>query len=71
MAIYKISDILNSIQSMKEDGFEYVGISELTSDEEDEKPGNTLVIEAIEDSFSTEADMIDSSTLPENYRCHS
>lgn len=67
MAIYKISDILESIQSMKKDGFEYIEISECEADEDSEA---TLFIDAIEDEYSTESDMIDSVKLPSGYICH-
>lgn len=71
MAIYKITDILNSIQSMKKDGFEYVDISELMPDEpDDEDDGATLILSAIENDSYTEEDMIDSVKLPDNYSCH-
>lgn len=68
MAIYKITDVLDSIQSMKKDGYEYIDISELTNDDDDDDA--TLVIDAIEDISSTVEDMIDSVSLPENYSCH-
>lgn len=74
MAIYKITDILNSIQSMRNDGFEYVDISELMHDEpyddDDECNSTTLVLSAIESDSCTEEDMIDSVKLPDNYSCH-
>lgn len=70
MAIYKITDILNSIQSMRKDSFEYVDISEIIHDESYGDDGATLVIDAIKDISSTEEDMIDSVKLPDNYSCH-
>ncbi|MCI8370921.1 MAG: hypothetical protein HFI75_00705 [Lachnospiraceae bacterium] len=74
MAIYKITDILNSIQSMRKDGYEYVDISELMPDEpydeDDEDIGATLILNAIENDSYTEEDMIDSVKLPDNYSCH-
>lgn len=72
MAIYKITDVLNSIQSMRKDGYEYIDISEIMHDEsyDDNGDGATLVIAAIEDASFTEEDMIDSIKLPNNYCCH-
>lgn len=63
MAVYKISDLLECIQSMKKDGFEYIEISETEDDEE-----ATLCIGAIAEDH-TEEDFIDSVSLPSNYLC--
>ena len=65
MATYKISEILNCIQSMANDGFEYVDISETTHDNEDIP--TSLCIEAIIDEHSSEEDFIDSVILPKDY----
>lgn len=64
MAIYKLSEILGCIKSMSDDGFEYVNISEIPSDEE--YPAS-LNIEAVIDENSSEEEQIDSVTLPKNY----
>lgn len=67
MAIYKITDILSSIQSMQKDGFEYIELSEIMDDDNDDA---TLSIDAIEDSSTFENDMVDSVNLPDGYSCH-
>ena len=64
MAIYRISDILNSISDMKDDGFEYVDISIVESDN---KLLETLYLEAIISEDARETDMIDSVILPNGY----
>lgn len=64
MAIYRISDILKTLQSMQDDGFEYISLSEIDSDDDDP---TTLSIDAIVDSQSTENDMIDAVELPDGY----
>ena len=69
MAIYKIDDVLNSIQDMQKDGYEYVNISEHAPNASDKNDTSTLFIEAIEDAISSETDMIDSVTLPDDYSC--
>ena len=61
MAIYKIDDVLECIQSMKKDGFEYIEVAESEDDE-----GAALCIGAIGEDF-TEEDFIDSVSLPSNY----
>lgn len=63
MAVYKLSDVLECIQSMKKDGFEYI---EITEADDDDEP--TLCIEAIAEDH-TEEDFIDSVSLPSNYTC--
>ncbi len=70
MATYKITDVLHSIQSMLNDGYEYINISESLPDEaDDDEAGAALFIDAIEDALSSETDIIDSVTLPDNYCC--
>lgn len=68
MAIYKIDEILDSISSMKKDGFEYIDISIVVADDEDEDHvGESLFIDAIISETETETDIIDSVTLPDSY----
>lgn len=70
MATYKIADVLNSIQSMQEDGYEYINIYEAAPDDSDDDDSATvLFVEAIEDVSTSETDMIDSVTLPDDYSC--
>ena len=64
MAIYKITDVLECIQSMKKDGFEYI---EVTTDDDEEESFSTLTVEAIGSDGHTEIDFIDSVSLPSNY----
>lgn len=66
MAYYKISEILDCLQDMKRDGFEYVEISEL---EPEEEFLSALCLDAVEDSNSSEGEQIDSVTLPDGYVC--
>lgn len=68
MAIYKISEILESLQSMMDDGFEYVDISEIEPDSNDPEDNlATLSLDAIIDDHSTESDLIDAVELPDGY----
>ena len=67
MAIYKISDLLDSLKSAMSDGFEYVEISEIDHDEDEDFDSNTLSLSYIESEISSEDDMIDAVTLPPNY----
>lgn len=70
MATYKIVDVLNSIQSMQKDGYEYINVYEVAPDDSDnDDSGTVLFVEAIEDASSTETDIIDSIALPDDYFC--
>lgn len=64
MAIYNLSEILDCIESMKRDGYEYLDISELPADGEIPEG---LCIAAIIDANASEEEMIDSVELPVNY----
>ena len=67
MAIYKISEILESLQSAKSDGYEYVSINE--SDDDDPDPA-VLFLDYLEAPNDSESDMIDAVDLPDNYIAH-
>lgn len=64
MAIYKISDLLHSLNKATNDGFEYVELSEVPP--EDDEPA-CLFASYIIEACAAEEDIIDSSELPENY----
>lgn len=65
MAIYKLSDILDCLHSMDEDGFEYVSIDEIDDDQDDDLP--VLCIDALYDESTAEGEMIDAIILPRDY----
>ena len=67
MAIYKISEILESLQSAKSDGYEYVSINE--SDDDDPDPA-VLFLDYLETPNDSESDLIDAVDLPDNYIAH-
>ena len=67
MAIYKISEILESLQIAKSDGYEYVSINE--SDDDDPDPA-VLFLDYLETPNDSESDMIDAVDLPDNYIAH-
>lgn len=68
MFVYNISELLESLKSAQCEGFEYVSLSILDPDEEDDELDcETVVLDYVHDSSSSEEDMIDSVTLPEGY----
>lgn len=69
MFVYNISELLESLKSAQDEGFEYVSLSILDPDEEedDDLDCETVVLDYVHDSSSSEEDMIDSVTLPEGY----
>lgn len=68
MFVYNISELLESLKSAQDDGFEYVSLSILDPDEEDDDLDcETVVLDYVHDSSSSEEDMIDAVTLPEGY----
>lgn len=68
MFVYKISELLESLQSARSDGFDYVSLSLLEPDENDDELNcETLVLDYIHDATDSEEDMIDSISLPEGY----
>ena len=68
MFVYNISELLESLKSAQDEGFEYVSLSILDPDEEDDDPDcETVVLDYVYDCSSSEEDMIDSVTLPEGY----
>lgn len=68
MAIYKISEVLDSLKSAKSDGYEYVSISEI-DDDNDSDPA-VLALDYLETSNDSESDMLDAVELPDNYVAH-
>ena len=68
MAIYKISEVLDSLKSAKSDGYEYVPISEI-DDDNDSDPA-VLALDYLETSNDSESDMLDAVELPDNYVAH-
>lgn len=68
MFVYNISELLESLKSARDDGFEYVSLSILDPDKEDDDPDcETVVLDYVHDSIGNTEDMIDSVTLPDNY----
>lgn len=68
MFVYNISELLESLKSAQDEGFEYVSLSILDYDEEDDDLDcETVVLDYVHDSSSSEEDMIDAVTLPEGY----
>ena len=68
MFVYNISELLESLKSAQDEGFEYVSLSILDPDEEDDDLDcETVVLDYVHDPSSSEEDMIDSVTLPEGY----
>lgn len=64
MYVYKINELLNSLQQAKKDGFEYVSLSIL--DAEDDFP-ESVDLDYIHGHNDTETDSIDSVLLPDDY----
>lgn len=67
MSTYRISELIESLSTAQEDGYEYVDISILPPEDDMEESIN---LDFIEDSNSCENDMIDSISLPSDYICH-
>lgn len=67
MFVYNISELLESLKSAQDDGFEYVSLSILDPDEDEEFDCETICLDYVIDDFGSEEDMIDSVPLPENY----
>ena len=68
MQVFKISDLIDSLNSAKKDGFEYVSLSIVEAD--DDEPDlnyDTLCLDYVDDASSSEGDMIDSISLPDDY----
>jgi hypothetical protein len=66
--VYNISELLESLKSAQDEGFEYVSLSILDPDEEDDELDcETVVLDYVHDASSSEEDMIDSVTLPDGY----
>ena len=69
MFVYKITDLLKSLQSAKKDGFEYLAISIIDADPSDEEDcyPDSLCLEYIVSEVETQEDSIDSEVLPDGY----
>ena len=68
MFVYKISELLESLKSAQENGFEYVSLTILDPDEEEEDLNyETVVLNYVYDSTGSAEAMIDSVALPEGY----
>lgn len=67
MFVYNISELLESLKSAQDEGFEYISLSILDPDEEDDLDCETVVLDYVHDSIGNTEDMIDSVTLPDNY----
>lgn len=65
MFVYKISELLDSLNTARKDGFEYVSLSIVEADEEINY--DSICLDYIDDANSSEEDMIDSIALPANY----
>ncbi len=64
MYVYKITELLDSLNQAKEDGFEYVSLSFLEA--EDDFP-ESIDLNYIHSQSDGETDSIDSVILPEGY----
>lgn len=64
MYVYKISELLNSLQQAKKDGFEYVSLSVL---EPEEDLSESVSLDYVHSCNDCEADFIDSVLLPDGY----
>lgn len=68
MFVYKISELLESLKSAQDEGVEYVSLSILDPDEDDEELDcETVCLNYIHDTSCDEEDMIDSIPLPDSY----
>ena len=68
MFVYNISELLESLKSAQDDGFEYVELSILEPDGNNEDLDcETVFLTYIHESSSGEEDAIDSVTLPDGY----
>lgn len=66
MAIYKVKDLLHSLNSAKKDGIQYVELSELEPQEEDAT--HTLFLEYLVDAYETQEDTVDAVPLPDHLK---
>lgn len=66
MAVYKISELIDSLNSAVSDGFEYVSVSEVNDEENAQEP-DTLFLDYLISPNDGETDMIDAITLPADY----
>ena len=64
MYVYKISELLNNLSNAQKDGFEYVNLSILEAEDD---MSETLCLDYVDSYDSSEEDMIDAITLPDDY----
>lgn len=64
MATYKIADLLSALQNARNDGYEYVDLSVVVSDEDS---CESLALDYIVDSSESSGDFVDSVKLPPDY----
>lgn len=64
MFVYKISELLDNLKSAQNDGYDYVELSIIES--EDDMP-ESISLDYIDDANSSENDIIDAITLPDDY----
>lgn len=68
MQVYKISDLLSSLNSASEEGFEYVSLNIIEADDDDpELDYDSLFLDYVDDKSSSEEDIVDSVPLPDDY----
>ena len=66
MAVYKVDELLNMLNSYKHDGFEYVEVDEIPEDS-DEDSVTALDIRGVVSKYETVEDTVFSVELPPNY----
>lgn len=64
MATYKIADLLSTLQNARNDGYEYVDLSVVVSDEDS---CESLALDYIVDSSESSGDFVDSVKLSPDY----
>lgn len=68
MQVYKISDLLSSLNSASEEGFDYVSLNIIEADDDDpELDYDSLFLDYVDDKSSSEEDIVDSVPLPDDY----
>ena len=66
MAIYKIDELLDMLNSYKHDGFEYVEIDEIPADSDEDSTASLDICGCVSE-FETVEDTVFSVELPPNY----
>ena len=64
MDVYKISELLESLKSAQNDGYEYVSVSVLPAEED---MPESIDLEYVENYNTSETDSLDSVPLPDDY----